>query len=290
MAREIRRVNSVDELIAAVNDKDVQEIAVSTDLNDIPSIELLPGQTLRSASDGWPTLKFRENADGLRLSSNNTVAGLSLITSPAKRAIWNDYSVDGLGTIVLRSLRTTGRVQILVREKIRSGRIEVDGLDICSADARGEQERPQAYGVYVLQGAFTLWNLQADENVVLTADLVNLSVGRFGSPVLGSGVFVSGAGDKGGRLNVQRLETKAIYVDGRIPIGTADQIAGAVFAVYGTFVDEVTNHGPVVTYGANDMALDNWGVIDKWVASEKVTTFGPSGIGFVNFGPSVTFE
>jgi hypothetical protein len=49
MAREIRRVNSVDGLIAAVNDKDVQEIAVSTDLNDIPSIELLPGQTLRSA-------------------------------------------------------------------------------------------------------------------------------------------------------------------------------------------------------------------------------------------------
>jgi hypothetical protein len=46
----------------------------------------------------------------------------------------------------------------------------------------------------------------------------------------------------------------------------------------------VTNHGPVITYGANDMALDNWGVVDRWVAKEKVTTLGASGIGFVNFG------
>ena len=39
-----------------------------------------------------------------------------------------------------------------------------------------------------------------------------------------------------------------------------------------------------MTYGANDMALDNWGAVDRWIAKEKVTTFGPSSIGFVNFG------
>jgi hypothetical protein len=32
------------------------------------------------------------------------------------------------------------------------------------------------------------------------------------------------------------------------------------------------------------MALDNWGTVDRWFAADKVTTFGPSGIGFVNFG------
>src|SRR5579863_6873757 len=32
------------------------------------------------------------------------------------------------------------------------------------------------------------------------------------------------------------------------------------------------------------MALDNWGVVDRWIAQGKVSTFGPSGIGFVNFG------
>jgi hypothetical protein len=32
------------------------------------------------------------------------------------------------------------------------------------------------------------------------------------------------------------------------------------------------------------MALDNWGTVDRWIAKEKITTLGPSGIGFVNFG------
>ena len=192
--------------------------------------------------------------------------------------------MEGLGNISLHSLQTVGRVQILAGEKVRSGHIEVDGLDITAADARGEQQRPHAYGVDVLQGVFTVWNTQADKDVVITADFNNLSIGRFGSPVPGSGVLVGGAVDNGGRLNVQRLETKAIYADGRIPPGTADQIAGGVFVVCGAHVDIVTNNGPVITYGANDMALDNWGVVDRWVAKEKVTTNGASGIGFVNFG------
>jgi hypothetical protein len=32
------------------------------------------------------------------------------------------------------------------------------------------------------------------------------------------------------------------------------------------------------------MVLDNWGIVDCWVAEEKITSYGPSGIGFVNFG------
>jgi hypothetical protein len=32
------------------------------------------------------------------------------------------------------------------------------------------------------------------------------------------------------------------------------------------------------------MVLDNWGVVDRWIADEKITSHGPSGIGFVNFG------
>jgi hypothetical protein len=125
-----------------------------------------------------------------------------------------------------------GHVQILAKEKVRKGRVEVGSLDIRSADARGEPERPQGYGVEVLQGAFTLWNMQPEEDVVLTADLVNPGVGRFGEPVRGSGIFVSAAGDRGGRLNVQRLETKASYADGGIPPGTPNQLTGGVFVVH----------------------------------------------------------
>jgi hypothetical protein len=54
--------------------------------------------------------------------------------------------------------------------------------------------------------------------------------------------------------------------------------------VSGTSVDTVTHQEAVVTYGANDRALDHWGVVDRWVAKAKVTTLGASGMGFVNFG------
>jgi hypothetical protein len=90
--------------------------------------------------------------------------------------------------------------------------------------------------------------MQLDKNAVLTADLASIAVGRFESPVLGSGVFVGGTGN-GGHLDVQRLEARAIYVDGRIPPGTPDQITGGVFVVSGAYVYKVTNRGPVVTYG-----------------------------------------
>jgi len=111
------------------------------------------------------------------------------------------------------------------RDKVRGGHVDVDGLDIIAADARGETERPHGYDTCCM--ARSRWNMQSDESVVVSADLVGLSAGRDGAPVHGSGIFVSGAGDKGGRLNVRRLETDAVYSDGGIAPGTADQITGA---------------------------------------------------------------
>jgi hypothetical protein len=46
--------------------------------------------------------------------------------------------------------------------------------------------------------------------------------------VVGRGIFVSGFGDTGGRVNI-RLETAAMYGDRMIAPGTADQISGGVF-------------------------------------------------------------
>lgn len=83
---------------------------------------------------------------------------------------------------------------------------------------------------------------------------------------------------------MQLLETGGVYSEGGIKPGTPDLISGGVFVLHGATVDLVQNDGPVSTFGANDMALDNWGTVDRWIAAEKVTTFGPSGIGFVNFG------
>jgi hypothetical protein len=38
-------------------------------------------------------------------------------------------------------------------------------------------------GVGVMQGAFTLWNMQSDSAVVITADLRGIAAGRKSTPV-----------------------------------------------------------------------------------------------------------
>ena len=276
-------VATAAELTAAAQNPAVQQIIVRGHVVDAPSFRLAPGQSL-SGEDELAEMTFASGTEGVQLTSDNQIRNLRLHAAPDKRAIFNDTGVESLGRIELRGVTTTGRVQILARDRVRGGHVDVHGLDIVAADARGETDRPHGYGVYVLQGAFTLWNMQPEDDVVVSADLVGLSAGRSGAPVLGSGVFVSGAGDTGGRLVVRRLETDAVYSDGKIAPGTPDQITGGVFTVYGAHVDLVQNHGPVVTYGVNDMVLDNWGVVDRWIAEEKITSFGPSGIGFVNFG------
>jgi hypothetical protein len=283
MDSDERSAATAEEFVALAADENIRQIVVEADLINVPSVRLAPGQILRGRHER-SSITFTAGIDGLQLSSDNRIHNIRLNASENKRAIFNDTSVESLGQILLRGVTTTGCVQILARDKVRGGHVDVNGLDIIAADARGEKERPHGFGVYVINGAFTLWNMQQDTGVVVSADLVGLSAGRDGAPVRGGGIFVSGGGDKAGRLNVWRLETDAVYSDGGIAPGTKDQISGGVFTVYGAYVDIVRNRGPVVTYGVNDMVLDNWGAVDRWTADAKITSHGPSGIGFVNFG------
>jgi hypothetical protein len=280
---EKREVSTVSELQAAAANTEVRQIVVSAPIGDMPMLRLSPGQML-TGTDARSALRFARGSHGLELSADNRVEGLQLIADRDKRALFNDTRVEQLGRLVLRDLIVEGVVQLLARDQVRSGHVEAHSIDIVAADARGYQERPKGYGVEVIPGAFTLWNQHSDRAVTMTADLTALMVGRAGAPVLGSGIFVGGAGDAGGRLIARRVETGAVYNDGGIAPGTPDRITGGVFVVSGAFVDCVRNHGPVTTYGPNDMVLDNWGTVGRWIADEKVTSYGPSGIGFVNFG------
>ena len=277
------KISTAAELLAAAADARIRHIAVAVDLTELPTFRLSPGQALTAASPKV-VLRFSRGQDGIQLSTDNHVEGLELGADPDRRALFNDTSAERLGRLVLRNLRTTGVVQLLACGKVRSGHVEAENVDIAAADARGYDERPKGYGVEVIPGAFTLWNQQADRAVTISTDLTGLTAGRAGAPVRGSGIFVGGAGDAGGRLIVRRLETGAVYSDGGIAPGTPDRITGGVFVVSGAFVDCVRNRGPVTTYGPNDMVLDNWGVVDHWIADEKIASHGPSGIGFVNFG------
>jgi hypothetical protein len=282
MSASEKWVTTSDALLAAIGEG-VGKVVVSGRLSNVPSLRLSPGQSLCGAAED-SKIAFTDAADGVELTSDNAIHNVHLCTGPERRAVFNDTSVATLGRVQLRGVSTQGRVQILARDRVRGGHIEVNGLDIVAADARAERERPHGYGVSVLQGALTLWNMQRDEDVALSADLVGISAGREGAPVRGGGVFVGGAGNAGGRVIVRRLETGPVYSDGGIARDTPDCISGGVFVIFGAFADSVHNRGPVTTYGPNDMVLDNWGTVDRWTADEKVTSHGPSGIGFVNFG------
>jgi hypothetical protein len=283
MSTPERAVATARELVAAVTDPAASEIVVKADIADLRTFRLPPGKTLKGAAP-WVTLRFASGEDGVQLSSDGCIECLTLHTDPDRRALFNDTHVETLGRLVLRELSTVGSVRLLARDRVRGGHVEAESIDIVAADAREFSERPKGFGVEVIPGAFVLWNQQADRAVMLSADLTGLSAGRAGAPVRGSGIFVSGAGDTGGRVHVRRLETEAIYSDGGIAPGTPDRISAGVFVVYGAFVDEVRNAGPVMTYGPNDMVLDNWGTVGRWTAEDKITSYGPSGIGFVNFG------
>jgi hypothetical protein len=247
----------------------------------MPMLALQPGQTLTGGT-------FHFGASGVQLGRDNTLSDTTIHTSETERAILNDTSVTDLGTLTLHNVRTTGQAALLIGGATRGGHVRVENLHIERADVRGRAVRPHAYGVDAMQGAFTLWNTHT-EDVVITAELLNLSAGSVESPVRGSGVFVGGQGKpdgkpEGGRVQVSLLTTGEIHAGGGIAENTPDLITGGVFVIYGAFVGHVENLGAVTTYGPNDMVLDNWGNVREWIARAPVVSRGTSGIGFVQFG------
>ena len=274
-------VSTVDELVNAVGNQAIEVIRVKGKIIECPSLNLSPGQQLMGEGDSM--IKFKSGIDGIELSRDNKIEGLTFIVEPSRRAILNRLNEESFGTISLKNVKTIGQIQLLATGSVRSGHVDAHNVEVIEADMKDRQDRPQGFGVYVLQGAFTLWNQQTDSNVTITAHLIGLKAGSNEKPVQGSGIFVSGAGDVGGRLEVDMLETGEIHSNGGIKQGTPDVISGGVFVVYGAYVKKVMNRGPVTTYGVNDMVLDNWGIVNEWVAEDRITSHGPSGIGFVNF-------
>ena len=274
-------VRTAAELTEAVQSGE-PDIEVQGVLRGMPMITLGPGVRLRGG-----TLEF--GGKGVRLTRDNTLEDVTVVTAEPEVAIFNDTTVTDLGLLVLCDVRTRGQVLLLARDAVRSGHVKVERLTLLSADVRGRVERPHDFGVDALQGAFTLWNQQRDPAVEITAELLDIGAGSSEAPVRGSGVFVGGhgswdgAGD-GGTLRVSTLRTGEIHTDGGIAPGTPDVISAGVFVISGAVVEQVVNDGPVTTYGQNDMVLDNWGEVRSWSAKAPVTSYGPSGIGFVNFG------
>jgi hypothetical protein len=126
---------SVDALVAAVGDAGARQIAVQGRLTEVPTLRLQPGQSLRGTTPD-AALIFRAGMDGVMLSCGNEVAAICLETSPDQRSLFNDMSRESFEQLTLRDVTAVGRVQILAGGRLRSGDLDVSGLDVVGADAR----------------------------------------------------------------------------------------------------------------------------------------------------------
>ena len=138
------------------------------------------------------TLEF--GAKGIRLTKDNTLDGVTVLTTDDEVAILNDTDVPELGTLTLRDVTGRGQVLLVADDQVRVGHIQIAGLHVRSADVRGRVLRPHGFGIEALQGGLTIWNRQADPAVRITAEVLDVSVGTEEAPVRGSGVFVGGHG------------------------------------------------------------------------------------------------
>jgi hypothetical protein len=283
----IRKVRTLNQLIAALDERTTR-IVITAAIVAPHDIVLLEGVSLKGEGEG-ASLLFSAGG-GLGLTRDNHVQSLRLMTDPTSRAIYLRAGAEDFGILRLEDLTVTGQVGLVARVGCRKGHVAARNVHVAFADARAFPEQPQKYGVNVLQGAFTLFNQNGDAASRVTATLDDISVGSATAPVFGSGIFVGGFGDEGGRLEIDRLTTGEVNSTGLLPFGTADFITGGVFVLYGCTVTELINKAPCRTYGVNDMVLDNWGKVERWTAQDVIESFGPSGIGFVNFGAVEVFR
>lgn len=284
------RVRTLNELISALSSSPPGVVVIEASIVSPHPILMPRGSELVgvAAADGQTSvLGFSEG--GLGLSGNNSVRDLVIVAAPDTRAIFAVAGHEDMGELELRNLTVTGQVGLIFRSGVKSARVVADNVHVAACDTRSYSEQPQKYGVNVLQGAFTVYNFNGDPESRTTATLTNIRAGAKDAPVIGSGVFVSGFGNDGGYVDVDHLTTGAIYSTGMLTYGTADFITAGVFVVYGVRAENVENQEEVVTYGVNDMVLDNWGAVGTWKARAPIVSYGPSGIGFVNFGSVRSF-
>lgn len=271
-----------------------QEIVITRSITLASPLYLSQDVSLSAApqEDGsLPRLLF-SHSDGLILTGTSELKDLMIMTAQDKKAIQvlAQQSDESFGHIQLSNLKVHGQVSLIFRAPTKKAEVTVKDVHVLNADTRAYLEQPQKYGVNVLQGAFTLYNFNPDKASLVEANIEGLAIGMSEQPVWGSGVFISGFADQGGQVHLDRLQVQDIYSTGVLPQGVADYITAGLFVSFGALVDQAVHDGVTMTYGVNDMVLDAWGSVKRWIVNDKVVSYGPSGVGFVNFGQVDYFE
>ena len=276
------KITSFSELQQAIS-KNEKDLVIQCSILCYPSFVLPENAALRGETGKNAMLCFN-NGDGVGLSVANTIKDISIQTASDRKAVYLSSSNEDLGSYRFENLTLTGQFSFIARTGVLSADITLNKIDIVSADARNNFEQPQKYGVNALQGALTIYNFNSNADSVITVLAENICIGRTNAPVIGSGIFIAGAGDRGGKTIVSRLHTGAVHSTGMLPFGVADMITAGIFIVNGCQAKEIVHDGEIVTYGVNDMVLDTWGEVESWTCNAPVISYGPSGVGFVNFG------
>jgi len=177
--------------------REPSNLQLQTSLLSPYPITLPPGFSLTGKNKDSCILSFC-NGDGIGLTTDNRVANLTVMATPAARAIYTQTGFTDMGSITLNDLAVTGQVSIIVRSGTNKLNLLVDKLRIAACDCRRYSEQPQKYGVNVYQGALTVYNFNGNADSTIHAFLTDITAGSRNAPVIGSGIFVSGFSDNGG--------------------------------------------------------------------------------------------
>jgi hypothetical protein len=296
MPDSAERVGDAASLLGAIQ-RAVGSIEIDGLISDLQTLKLPPGTNLRGLGEN-AELRFRKGQPGLLLTAGHDISRLRLVTDETQTALALSDEAEDLGTLRISDVVAVGRVHLEGTRATR-GDLKLRNIHVEQADARLAAHRPAGFGVEVLLGALSVYNFSKDPASRWTLEARNLSAGSKQHPVRGSGVFIFGGAfipidadpatapaptAPGGSIDLAIVTTGEVHSDGGIPAGVGNLITGGVFIGSGVSARDVVSEGPTATYGPNDMVLDNWGKVDSWTATGKVTSFGSSGIGFVNFG------
>lgn len=278
-----RIINNVEELVSATQDKTARYLILRNDLQDVPCIRLMPFQSLTGEFDG-KSIHFVKGADGFCLSKGNELKNLQIMADPDKRAIFQDWEVENMGTHHLSRLNVTGQISFVLDGKIAKGRIEASFIHVAFASLMQLKDRPNRFGVDMVQGAFTIWNKRDEMNIEIETDITHFSCGSAAKPINGSGLVLCGFQEKMGSLKATVISCGDIYTKGEIGKGTSDLVAAGICVGYEVVLRNLSVYGRITCYGGNEMALYNWGTVEHWSVTERIETHGSNGCGIINAG------
>ena len=127
-------IDSLADLMNALAQGEPRHLQLRTSILSPYSITLPPGFSLTGKDKDSCILSF-SNGDGIGLTADNRVANMTLLATPAARAIYTQTGLADMGSITLGDLAVTGQVSIIIRGGTRKLDLAVDNRAIAVATA-----------------------------------------------------------------------------------------------------------------------------------------------------------